>query len=130
MKKIFHKRFGILVAALVAAAFMSGCSSTGQVAVPGTSVQLQSPVTTQQMPLTAQQVVAYATPWLQAAANVANALVANGKAPASDVALAETTANAALASFQAQPTASTLNTLQQAMVPVYSAVNAASSPGK
>ncbi len=105
-------RAGILLCAVFA---FSGCAGTG--------LTVQSPVTTNPAAVTTSDVTSYVTPWLQAAANVANALAGTNLIAGGAVAAAETIANAALSAFSASPSPSTLNTLNNAMVPVYQQVN-------
>jgi glucose/arabinose dehydrogenase len=81
-----------------------------------------------QMP-TPQQVAAYAAPWLQAAASVANSLQAAGVIDqAKNITSAEAVANAALVALNATPTAANAASLQTAMVPVYQLTKSNSSP--
>lgn len=99
-----------LALALVAA--LGGCATTSTTSGSTAAV-------------TTSDVVNYVTPWLEAAANVANTMATGGIVNGATVATAETIANAALNAFKDTPTPATLNTLNTAMVPVYSNVNAA-----
>ncbi len=103
------------MAILAAIMGLAACSTTGTTSSTSGSTTA----------VTTSDVVNYVTPWLEAAANVANVMATGGIVNGATIATAETIANAALNAFKSTPTPDTLNTLNTAMVPVYSNVNAA-----
>jgi hypothetical protein len=100
---------------------------------PATTGVTTAPVTVSSVVADAQNLLTYATPWLQAAESVATTLCAANvlnTTQCNDVTLASTTANMAAATIASNPTAAGVAALATAMIPVYTSTTAAAPAGK
>jgi hypothetical protein len=122
MKKIFG---GLTILAVCIAVIAPAGCLKNQAVPPSTSTTpaATTPVTTASPVVpTAQEVLNYVNPWLNAAENIAKSLCAGSNSTeCSDVTTASTTANLAVAALASTPTTANIQAVQTAMAPIYKA---------